>query len=424
VPVIDYLVLAPLQQEWEAARRVLVPDLHHAEEIPDGAITYHAWAQPVDTKQYSGEYLVVATPMSLWTPGPSLAAAVSIKALARWHPSRVVLIGIAGSIEPDSARLGDVVVAAEVHGYEMSDALDGSEHLRATFNQPGAIDLNRAVTFKEDSRTLGAWSEACLADAAHHGLAGIVQRPPEMHLGVIASGNRVVKSVQFAQRLKTEINKYIVAVEMEARAVHQAVYLDAGRTDALTVRGISDYADPDKERLEKASKDGWRTWAASNAARLVRAMLERGTVAPISPPYRLDLRKGPFKRFGEPGVPRISFRHVGSQDLAFTSLLRRGAPTPALEVRVVATTDEGSPANGFRGVCLIETPDHSAVQGKAHRHGGLVFHLPASEWGLNVELLVSFASPVRAITVRCADEFGRSDTQTIDLPPPNPRGAP
>jgi len=151
-------------------------------------------------------------------------------------------------------------------------------------------------------------------------------------------------------------------------------------------------------------------------------MLERGTVAPISPSYQLDLRKGPYKRFAEQDVPRISFRHVGSQDLAFTSLLRRGAPTPALEVRVDATTDGGTRATGFRGVCMIETPDRDVVRAKPHRMGGLAFELPASEWGLNAELLVSFASPVREITVRCADDFNRADTKTIALPPPIPRG--
>jgi len=181
---------------------------------------------------------IIRAPTSLWTPGPSLAAAVTTAALARWRPNRVVLIGIAGSITPDTVRLGDVVVATEVQGYEVGDAEDSGDRLRPTFNQPGAIDLNRAATFKADTKAYTVWRDACFADAPAHGLGGVVTQPPTMHVDVVASGNRVVKSIQFAQRLKAEINKYIVAVEMEARAVHQAVYVDAGRTDALTVRGI------------------------------------------------------------------------------------------------------------------------------------------------------------------------------------------
>jgi nucleoside phosphorylase len=424
MPLIDYLMLVPLQQEWEAARSILAGGIDHLNPVPDKALTYSAWAQPVVTKQYAGEYLVAATPISLWTPGQAKTAVVATTALERWSPSRVILVGIAGSIEPDTARLGDVVVAAEVYGYEVSDALDGGDRLRPTFNQPGAADLNRAVTFKEDAKAYSAWRAACLADAATHGLADVVKEPPTIHLGVVGSGNRVVKSVQFGKRLKDEINKYIIAVEMEALAVHQAVYLDGGRTNALTVRGISDYADIDKEKLEKASKDGWRTWAASNAARFVRAMLDRGTLPPISTSYQLDLKKGPYKRFAERDVPRFSFRHVGSQNLAFTSLLRRTVATPQLDVYVTATTDAGTPASGFAGVCMVETPAHSAIRETPHTGAGLMFKLPPSEWGLNVELLVSFASPVREITVRCEDEFGRSDTKTINLTPITPGGTP
>src|SRR5262245_19019198 len=189
MPVIDYLVLAPLQQEWDAARSVLSPAPDAVQEIPVDAITYYAWAEPVDTRHAHGEYLVVAAPSSLWTPGPALAASVATKALERWLPRRVVLMGIAGSIESDTVRLGDVVVAAEVYGYEITDAVDGAERLRGTFNQPNVIDLNRAMTFNSDSKAYVALREACLAAAPSHGLTNIT-RLPELHLAVVGSGNR------------------------------------------------------------------------------------------------------------------------------------------------------------------------------------------------------------------------------------------
>ena len=424
MPLIDYLILAPLQQEWTAARGVLPPEPGRVRRVPDGSLTYRTWTQPVATRQYEGEYLVAATPMDLWTPGGEKAAAVAANALARWHPSRLVLVGIAGSITPDTVRLGDVVVAAQVYGYGVSEAHDGGEVLRPTFHQPGAIDLNRAVTFQDDDAAYEAWRAACLQDADTHGLGSQVKDPPKLHLGVIASGNRVVKSKAFGERLKQEINKYIVAVEMEAMAVHQAVYVTAGRTDALTVRGISDYADPDKERLEKASNDGWRTWAAANAARLVRSLLEYGVTAPLSPSYHLDLRRGQRDRFGQPGVPRFAYKHVGSQDVAFPWLLRRGAPTPELTLRVAATMADGSPAQGSVGVCLTETPGRAVVHGTPQKHGGLGFVLPPSAWGMNAELLLSFPQTVRQIAVSCEDDFGRAATASLDLSPPTPRGTP
>jgi hypothetical protein len=238
-------------------------------------------------------------------------------------------------------------------------------------------------------------------------------------LGVIGSGNLLVRSAEFGDRLKAEIDQYIVAVEMEARAVHQAVYVGAHHTDALTIRGISDYADLEKDTLEKQTKGGWRTWAAANAARMVKAMLQRGTVAPLSPSYALNLERGSFRRFLDRDAPRISFDFVGSQDITFTDLLRRGAPNPDLLLDVSATSDAGDVAAGFRGVCVIETPDRHVVDGKFFGKRRLRFSLPASDWGLNVELFLSFPTPVKEIAITCSDEFGRRTRRTLPLRPPD-----
>ena len=80
---------------------------------------------------------------------------------------------------------------------------------------------------------------------------------------------------------------------MEAEGLYKATYFDTKRTDALMIRGISDYADENKKTLEKATKDQYRAYAAANTARLLRAVWRRGPVAPLSPGYMLDVTMGP-----------------------------------------------------------------------------------------------------------------------------------
>lgn len=81
--------------------------------------------------------------------------------------------------------------------------------------------------------------------------------------GVIACG-MVSKSEAYNAKLR-KIDRALLAVETESGGVFsQARY--HGDVPAMTIRGISDYADKDKKKLEQASKGAVRSLAASNAA--------------------------------------------------------------------------------------------------------------------------------------------------------------
>jgi hypothetical protein len=121
--LIDYLVLTPLDEEWRAVRDALCPPPLPLQERAIGTITYYLWPEPVDRRpDVQGEYLVVATPMSRRTPGQAYAAAFTGEAIKTWKPSRVVMLGIAGSLDSERLLLGDVVVSEQVFGYEVGDA--------------------------------------------------------------------------------------------------------------------------------------------------------------------------------------------------------------------------------------------------------------------------------------------------------------
>ncbi len=413
MPLIDYLLLTPLDEEWRTVCSVLCPAHDEIEEKSVEAITYYLWNQPVASPNARGEYLIAAASMAARTPGQAWAGVFTSQAVSFWRPKRSVLIGIAGSIEPDLVRLGDVIVADAIWGYEVEDAQEPDFGLRKTFNPIGALELDRIRAFKANALVLQAWQQECREAATALGL-GELQHAPMLHIDAIASGNKVVKSVPFGQKLKRVLDERVRAVEMEARGLHQALYLDAGQTNALIVRGISDYADADKSELEKRSNDNWRTFAAGNAARLVKAFWRRGPTVPLSPTYQLNLERGPFTRFRQPNVPEIDFKHTGAHDLAFPVLLDRGSPTPELALVITAVTRAGARATGFQGLCVTQTPQREVIHGREDEPGRMEIFLPKSEWGLRVELLLSFPSSITEVEISCKDLFGRLVTARVN----------
>lgn len=414
MPLVDYLLLTPLDEEWRTVRNVLSPK--KINPFQTNPITYYLWKQPVRRPpQAVGEYLIAAASMSRKTSGEALASGVTTHGLNWWHPSRVVLLGIAGSIEPEQLRLGDVVVSNDIYGYEVADAEVGGFKFRQTNNQIGALDFDRVRAFRDDPKAYVKWQSECLNAAAALGLKKIV-RLPELHIEAIASGNYVVKSVEFGKQLQAQLSPKIKAVEMEARGLFQALYLEAKRTDGLMIRGISDYADENKTKLEVKSKDAWRAFAAANAARFLRTYWLRGPVQPISPDYQLDLTLGPFTRFRQPGIPDIEFKRAGAQDNAFPFLLNRSHPTPELSLEVSAWFESGQRASDFRGLCIVDSPKRAVLHGQQAPNGLMTFALPASEWGLKAELLLSFPFGVEKIRVVCKDNFQRKSEKFIERP--------
>lgn len=414
MPLVDYLVLTPLDEEWRTVRSILAPNKINTYQTDP--ITYYLWKQPVKRPPHAvGEYLIVAASMFRRTGGESLATGVTAHGVNTWKPNRVVLIGIAGSLEPKQLKLGDVVVSDEIYGYEVGDAEKSGLNFRPTFNQISALDFDRVRAFRDDPPAYRKWQEECLEGAPAIGLKGVT-RLPQLHLEAIASGNYVVKSEAFAERLQRELSPKNKAVEMEARGLFQALRIHGRRTDALMIRGISDYADEKKTQLEEKSKDAWRTFAAANAARLLRTFWLRGTVPPISPGYQLDLTMGSFARFRQDGIPHIDYRRVGAQITAFPNLLNRSRPTPQLTLEVTAWSESGAQVLTFRGLCIIESPDRTILAPPETQNGILTFQLPASEWGMKTELLLSFSVGVNKIKVLCKDSFQRKSEQVVERP--------
>lgn len=80
---------------------------------------------------------------------------------------------------------------------------------------------------------------------------------PQIHYGIIASGNQVVKDAVVRDRLQRDYGA--LCIEMEAAGL-------MNEFPCLVIRGISDYADSHKN-------DGWHRYAATTAAAYAKELL-------------------------------------------------------------------------------------------------------------------------------------------------------
>src|SRR5271169_3178629 len=116
-PVIDYLIVIPKDEKFEYVR-----------EVVQHLIRRKVVAKTTETQVYavtrlptvSGDVSAVIISIGRMTEGPVQAAVE--QALRIWSPAALLLIGIAGSLEPERVKLGDVIVPARVFGYTETKA--------------------------------------------------------------------------------------------------------------------------------------------------------------------------------------------------------------------------------------------------------------------------------------------------------------
>jgi nucleoside phosphorylase len=221
-----------------------------------------------------------------------------------------LMVGIGGGIpnldKGDDIRLGDVVVSQPtgttggVVQYDKGKSLDGREFQRKGFlNAPPsallrALNALQADYKSEDSKipaylvemlerkpklrtngyTFPGTDKDYLYKAECYHLAGNsvcdqcdrayeVYRPsrastePQVHYGIVASGNQVVKDAAVRDFLRDDCG--VLCVEMEAAGL-------INRFSYLIIRGICDYADSHKN-------DIWHKYAATTAAVYVKEFL-------------------------------------------------------------------------------------------------------------------------------------------------------
>jgi hypothetical protein len=312
-----------------------------------------------------------------------------------------------------------VIIPSDIYGYEISavdDAAPGGweEQLRATSHNLPLPAVFRVQAFR-DSSDYGLWQQECTEAAGKLGLE-LNGRPPELHCDrAFASGNRVVRSQRFGQLLKDKVNDSIIAVAMEEIGFDYAIEYSARFPRFLVVRGISDYADKNKSELEHASKDGWREFAAGNAARALRWIINRDQGPPSCGPIVLE----PSAASAEATLHFFGNHYraeVGAQHLYFENLIDRPGPTPAFRLTLRSKHGAEAARASVRLRVRMEAGGANSWLEPIADASGWRIEIPRLSVPSRLDLGIGSLVEVPSVTFLVEDEFGRKARGKYSVP--------
>ena len=188
------------------------------------------------------------------------AAMVATLMIEQFQPQAVIFTGIAGGVAPE-LRPGDLIIGSKTIHHDYGSALTGGFQIDSTRNPHTTI--RNPLTFPAPEWLLNLATEA----AQGVRFESIIDRPPTVRRGIIATGDLFVASPDKCAEIRRSTGAD--AVEMEGAAVAQICWQQ--QTPCLVIRAMSDNADA------RATFDAkvFRNVAADNSARLVMAIMER-----------------------------------------------------------------------------------------------------------------------------------------------------
>jgi nucleoside phosphorylase len=220
--------------------------------------------------------------------GPTDAGIVGDRLISQFNPKTIISIGIAGSTDKD-VLVGNVVVADQTDEYlASSKAVETSDKQDWDFQFSGnpfksdpayvahAMNLKYAHNVK-----MQEWERNCkqnlLEKIGSVTIENLIRERligdfPEIQTGHIASGPTVGAAKQFVQWLKDKHDRKLLALEMESAGILNAAHKRA--VSSLIIRGISDYSDDRKNKLDGIGQGVLRRYAMNNALGLLWVLME------------------------------------------------------------------------------------------------------------------------------------------------------
>ncbi len=226
--------------------------------------------------------------------GNTRSANVVSLLIEKLKPSDVVVLGIAGSLSNDMEP-GDVFIPDSINEYLANSATHGEEgHWTFTTSgshfQTSVRLLNRLQFFARTHKIqYQAWQDdtrqlrkALVPEAVEDALVAAdlsTRGSCRLHAGddrKLASGPAVGKGKAFVDWIIREVDRKVAAMEMESAGVYDAALVRTQPPRAVAIRGISDYADARKEKIETTAKGQFRELSAKNAVALFIRAVEAG----------------------------------------------------------------------------------------------------------------------------------------------------
>jgi nucleoside phosphorylase len=231
------------------------------------------------------------------TMGITSAATIVSALIAEFRPADIVVLGIAGSLSNDMEP-GDVFIPSSINEY-LANAATRGEQGSWTFDTSGKNFrtsgrlLNRFQLFVTEEDDHARW----LDETKRHRktiikpsteealLAANLQMRGECKLFAgddlkLASGPAVGKGKAFVTWLTREVDRKVAAMEMESAGVYDAATVRIPAPRTIAIRGISDYADERKDKIEATAKGLFRKLAVTNAFSLLITGIKAGFFAP------------------------------------------------------------------------------------------------------------------------------------------------
>lgn len=272
---VDVAVVVPLEDE-------IIPFMDVFPSLEDRS-TATTFCHLVD----SGSPDVSMVVMQQQRMGRTAASAAAASILSTYDVGVIVCLGIAGSMSDDMAladvcytgNVIDVLDNQKVIDVENEDGhVDGSDTEFSPTHYETPLDFTNAISFIRTQPALRpgylAWQalraavalDRVPAEVPGPGGAKVRIGKPDSRPGYLVCG-AVSKSKVYNGKLRT-LERSLLAIETESGGVFAQA--KGHGVPALAIRGISDFADKDKKKLEQASKGGVRSLAAENAASFLR----------------------------------------------------------------------------------------------------------------------------------------------------------
>jgi len=254
---VDFAVVVALPKELAALLHYF-PEL---EQLTIGASSRSYYRGVIPTVR-GISYRVVAT--LLHSMGNLEASHATADIIRDWNPRYVLVNGLAGGLCRTKQDFGDIVASDSIVYYEPAKLREsGCEHRNRQFPaDPTLLDGILNLTDSDWRMRLPVRPDGRAASS----------RYPSIHIGPIASGEKVIAASDEADRLRMR-QPNLVAVEMESAGVASAAFSAVKKVGFLTIRSICDFADSSKD-------DRWHEYAARCAASCLRGFLQAGLVAP------------------------------------------------------------------------------------------------------------------------------------------------
>jgi nucleoside phosphorylase len=246
---------------------------------------------PNDSNAYTlgsiDNHNVVIACLAKGQTGTTEAGIVATRMLTTFPSIRVgLMVGIGSGIPSNNVRLGDVVISTPTDEHPGVVHWDlGKIEAHGIPKRTGALNnppkaLLTAVTLLETEHDIEGskvpqyleelkikkpkvaskycWSASLTDPLAADGRQN-EYREPEVHYGLIASGNRLIKDGEFRDKLNESLGGNVLCFEMEAAGL-------MNNFPCIVIRGIWDYADSQKNYI-------WQEYAATVAAACAKELL-------------------------------------------------------------------------------------------------------------------------------------------------------